>query len=337
MTEYPPINWIIISCIFIPVIAFVLSIIYSYEYRKVAARLQGRRGPYLIVPKEVRPLLGLSRVWQPVYDILKLLYKETIVPTTSNKLLFKTAPYLALASLIVTFFFVPIAGFSPFGQFEFSLIVILYLLIIIPLSITIGGSASSSPWGVYGAQREVELFLAFEVPLALGIFALAITANTLSISNILLFQIQNIPFLLLNPFAALVVFIALLGKFQVKPFDISEAEVEIVTGPATEYSGKLLGILEIVKLLLAFLIPTLFIDLFLGGGIIRTATNSNHPISIISFILESMVIIFIIAFIHVYSPRFRVDQAFKWFLKYPLVLGGISIIWAYAIRYLGLI
>ena len=115
MTEYLSINWIIASCIFIPVIAFILSIFYSYEYRKVVARLQGRRGPYLVVPKEIRSLLGLSRVWQPVYDILKLLYKETVVPKTSNKLIFKTAPYLALASLIATFYFVPIAGFSPFG------------------------------------------------------------------------------------------------------------------------------------------------------------------------------------------------------------------------------
>jgi NADH-quinone oxidoreductase subunit H len=247
------------------------------------------------------------------------------------------APYIALGSIIVTLFFLPIAGFSPFGQFEFSLIVILYLLLILPLALTIGASASSSPWGAYGAQREVELTLAYEIPQVLGIFALAITANTLSISNLIEFQLQNIPFIFLNPFAAFVVFIALMGKFQVKPFDISEADVEIVTGPLTEYSGKLLGILEIVKTFLAFLIPTLFIDLFLGGGIIGTLANPQYPFSIIVYIIEGLVVVLLIAVIHVYSPRFRIDQAFRWFLKYPLIIGVISIIWAYTLRYLGIV
>ncbi len=333
---YLPVSWIIASCILMPVIAFILSVFYSYEYRKVAARLQGRRGPYLIVPKEARALLGLSRVWQPLYDILKLLYKETLVPATAKKTLFKAAPYLALASLVATSLFVPIAGFSPFGEFDFSLIVILYLLLLIPLSFIVGGSASSSPWGVYGAQREVELTLAFEVPQTLGMFALAITANTLSVTHLIEFQNQTLPFIILNPFAALAVFAALVGKLQVKPFDISEAEVEIIAGPVTEYTGKLLGIVEIVKTLLAFLIPALFINLFLGGGIVRT-TYLNPPLSITLFLVETLIIVFLIALLHVYSPRFRVDQAFTWFLKYPVLLGVIAVLWAYVTRYLGLV
>jgi NADH-quinone oxidoreductase subunit H len=251
--------------------------------------------------------------------------------------LFTIAPYIALTSLIVTLFFIPIAGFSPFGHFEFSLIVILYLLLVIPLSITIGASASSSPWGAYGARREVELTLMYEIPQVLGIFALAITANTLSLANLIEFQHQTFPFIILNPFAAFVVFIALIGKFQVKPFDISEAEVEIVGGPLTEYSGKLLGILVIVKTFLTFLIPALFIDLFLGGGIIGSFSNPDYPLSIILYIVEGLVVVFFIAVIHVYSPRFRIDQAFHWFLKYPLVIGVVAIIWAYTLRILGIV
>jgi len=336
MANYSPISWAVVACILVPLVAFTLSIIYSYELRKIAARLQGRRGPYFIVPKEVQSILGISRIWQPLYDILKLLYKETIVPATSNKKLFTTAPYFALASLILTLYFVPIAGFSLFGQFEFSIVVISYLLLMIPLSLTVGGSASSSPWGAIGAQREAELTLAYEVPQILGIFALAITANTLSITNLIEFQNQRIPFIILNPFAALAVFIALMGKIQVKPFDISEAEVEIIAGSATEYSGRLLGILEILKTLLVFLIPTLFIDLFLGGAIVGSA-NLYNAFTVSLFIAESAVIVLVVAIIHVFSPRFRVDQAVKWFSKFPLVMGVIAIIWAYAIKLLGII
>jgi NADH-quinone oxidoreductase subunit H len=337
MASYSPISWTIVALILIPIAAFVLSIIYSYELRKIAARLQGRRGPYLIVPKQVRSVLGISRVWQPLYDILKLLYKETRVPTTANRSLFKTAPYIALASLIASLYFVPIAGFSPFGQFEFSIVVISYLILVIPLSLTVGGSSSSSPWGAIGAQREAELTLAYKVPQTLGIFALAITANTLSISNLIEFQNQTIPFILLNPFAAVTVFITFMGTLQIKPFDIPEAEVEIITGPATEYSGRLLGILEIMRTLLLFFVPTLFIDLFLGGAIIGTFTNPNYPFSMVLFILESVIIVLIAAIIQVFNPRYRVDQAFKWFSRFPLVLGVIAIIWAYAIRLLGIV
>ena len=336
MAEYYPISLILTGLVLVPVIAFVLSIIYAYELRKVSARLQARRGPYFIVPKEVRSVLGVSRLFQPLYDILKLLYKETIVPSTAIGSVFRTAPYVALASLIATLYFVPMGGFSLFGQFEFSIVAISYLLLMVPLALTVGGASSSSPWGAIGAQREAELTLAYEVPQILGIFALAIMANTLSISSLIDFQNQRIPFLILNPFAAVAVFIALIGKLQIKPFDISEAEVEIVAGPLTEYSGRLLGILEIMKTLLTFLVPALFIDLFLGGALVRT-TTLNYPASAALFILESLFIVVIAAVIHVYSPRFRVDQAFKWFSKFPLVLGLIAIVWAYAIKIFGVL
>ncbi len=337
MVGYYPISWTIIALVVVPIVAFALSVVFAYELRKIAARLQGRRGPYFIVPKEVRSVLGVSRLLQPMYDILKLLYKETKVPATSNKILFKSAPYIALASLVATLYFVPIAGFTVFGQFEFSIVAICYLLLMIPLAITVGGSSSSSPWGAIGAQREAELTLAYEVPQILGIFALAITANTLSISNIVQFQNQRIPFLILNPFAALAVFISLMGKLQIKPFDISEAEVEIIAGPSTEYSGRLLGILEIMKTLLTFLVPALFIDLFLGGAIIGTTASQNPAISTVLFILEGATIILVAAIIHVFSPRFRIDQAFRWFSTVPLALGIVAIVWAYAIKLLGVV
>jgi NADH-quinone oxidoreductase subunit H len=91
-----------------------------------------------------------------------------------------------------------------------------------------------------------------------------------------------------------------------------------------------------MKALLTFLVPALFIDLFLGGALVRT-TTLNYPASAALFILESLLIVVIAAVIHVYSPRFRVDQAFKWFSKFPLVLGLIAIVWAYAIKIFGVL
>jgi NADH-quinone oxidoreductase subunit H len=307
-------------------IAFFLGIIYSFFLRKVYARFQARRGPWLIVPKEVRNILGLTRIFQPLYDILKLLYKESLIPETANKKLFKSAPYIILGSIILSILFIPIVGFSPLGSFKFSLIVILYLLLIPPLLLVIGGSSSSSPWGAIGAKREVELTLIYEIIQAFAVFSVAIAANSLSILEIIEYQKNHIPFIALNPFAAIAFLLIIIGKLRIKPFDIPDAPVEVVAGPETEYSGKLLGILELGRTFFIFISITLFIDLFLGGGM--------HFIPSISFIIESLVILFLLALINAINPRYRLDQAFKWCLKYQIPIAIAAIVWTYILKYI---
>jgi len=316
-----------------PVIAFLLGVAYCYEVRKVFARLQSRKGPWFIVPSALRPMLGFSRMLQPLYDILKLLYKETLVPTSANKQLFKIAPYLALISLVIATWFIPFAGYSSFGAFEFSLVVILYLILAVPMTFVVGGAGSSSPWGVLGARREAELMLAYEVPLVIGIFAAAIMANSLSLAEIVNFQKQRLPFIFLNPFAAIAVFLAFVGKLHMKPFDIPEADVEIVAGPITEYSGKLLGIVEIVRTILIFVCAALFTNVFLQGGLVFSGSLS--PLfSVVLFIVQGSLITFFISLVHAMNPRYRIDQAFGWYARIPLATSLIALAWAYAIKFM---
>lgn len=358
MAVYPPIPIIIVSCIAIPLIAFVLGVLLYYEIRKLFARMQSRRGPLLLVPGPLRPLLGTSRIFQPLWDILKLLNKETTIPETANKTIFKAAPYLALVCLIITTLLIPIAGHSPFDQFEFSLVLILYLLIAVTLALVLGASGSSSPWASIGSRREVELMLAYEVPLIISIFSVALMTGlpesglegviptlpgSLSLAELVRFQnvhyIQilgfKIPalFLLLNPFAAIAALLAIAGKLHIKPFDIPEAEVELVAGPLTEYSGKLLGVWEIVKMFLIFVSTTLYIDLFLGGGIVTLLPPGLPSIiaSVIVFLIEAGIVVFVYTVLHTANPRYKIEQVFRWFLKYPLVLAILGLIWAYII------
>ena len=329
---------IVISCIVIPFIAFFLGIIFYYEIRKLFARMQARRGPWLLIPGPLRPLLGYSRLLQPLWDILKLLYKETIIPETANKKLFKTAPIFALGCLIVATLFLPIAGHSPFDQFEFSLVVVLYLLMVVPLALVTGGSGSSSPWGVIGSRREAELMLAYEVPLIISVFSVAIIADSLSLAKIVSFQ--NTPlrtFLLLNPFAALATFLSMVGTLHLKPFDIPEAEVELVAGPLTEYSGKLLGVWEMVKAFLIFISTALYVNLFLGGGMVRSLLPAGLPsiiASVIVFLVEAGIVVFVYTIVHVANPRYRIGQSFRWYMKIPLALAILGLIWAYVIKHL---
>jgi NADH-quinone oxidoreductase subunit H len=321
----------LVGIILLPLASFFLGVIYSYEIRKISARLQSRCGPWLLVPKPLRHALGTTRIFQPLFDILKLLYKESLVPHTAKTRLFRLAPYTGLICLVAAATLVPFAGYSPFASFELSLVAVLYLLLGVPFAFILGGAASSSPWGALGSQREAELMLACETPLAIGAFTTAVMANTLSIQKILSVQISWYPFLILNPFAAAAFLLAIVGKLHLKPFDMPEAEVEIVAGPTTEYSGSLLGIFEIGKVLLISVIVTLFIDLFLAGGFIL---GLEYPLRTLAFVIEGIVIISLIALIHTLNPRFRIDQALAWYVKGPTVLAAVGLAWAYVLRYL---
>jgi NADH-quinone oxidoreductase subunit H len=324
---------IVIGVISIPV-AFFLGVVYSYGLRKFTARIQSRRGPFFLVPPPLRPLLGISRVWQPFYDVAKLCYKETVIPEGARKALFKAAPYFAVICSIIAILFLPIAGFSALGEFDPSIIIVILVIIGVPLLVTVGGSASSSPWGVIGARREVEMMLAYEVPIVLSALAASITANYAhSFNGIIDFQKNHLPLLLLNPFAAVAMFLGLMGKLNLKPFDIADAEVEVVAGPYTEYSGKLLGILEIAKIFLIFIVSTLFINLFLGGGIIGDLTTPvSIVLSIIIYLVEAVFLVLVLSILHAANPRYRIDQGFKWYLRIPLILSIIAIIFAFATR-----
>ncbi|MFX0096240.1 MAG: complex I subunit 1 family protein [Candidatus Hodarchaeota archaeon] len=345
----------IAACIIIPIIAFLGGVLCWFVIRKLTARMQARLGPLLSVPKPLRPVVGSTRLLQPFWDILKLFYKETVVPATARKRLFVTMPYIALICIILATWFIPIAGVSPFDQFSFSLLVVMYLVLVIPLAFVVGGVASSSPWGVLGSSREVKLVLAYEIPFVLGVFSVALMAGfpaasggilpslpgTLSLAELVVFQTTHqlnffgvaLPawFIILNPFSAIAVFLSLIGKIGLKPMDISDADVEIVAGAYTEYSGRLLGIHEMVRTFLLFLSTTLFVDLFLGGGVVRISFFGIPALvwSIIIYAIMTTVVLLFLSIANTANPRYRIDQAFKWYLKLPLALAIIGLAWTY--------
>jgi len=320
----------IASSLFLPIVSFFLGIIYGYEIRKVSARLQSRRGPWLLVPKSLRGTLGVTRLFQPLYDIIKLLCKESLLPSTSTKGLFRSSPYIALICVIVAAAFTPVATYSHFASFELSLVVILYLLLGVPFAFILGGAASASPWGVIGSQREAELMLGYETPLVIAAFSIATMADSLSVQKIIDVQATRLPFLLLNPLAAVAFLVAIIGKLHLKPFDVPEAEVEIVAGPVTEYGGRLLAIIEIVKTFLIAICVGLFIALFLAGGLVP---GYEKLFSIPTFLLEGLLIVLVMTMIHTLNPRFRIDQALIWYVRVPTILAISGLVWAYAFRH----
>lgn len=299
-----------------PVIAFVVGILLAFSFRKINARIQSRRGPLIRVPAQWQDI-SRTRILQPLYDILKLFSKQTFIPEKAS-LLFVAGPVLALSCAVLATFFVPVAGITL--DYSFALVVLFYLLMGEILFIIMGGITSGSLFAVIGGVREIELMLTNEIPFILGTFALAISYNTLSIQEMMG------PNILINPFAAIAVFLSIIVKLHVKPFDISDAESEIVSGLTTEYSGKLLGVLEITKVFMIFVLAALFADLFLW-------IPSTGILAWVVFLVGIGCTCVMLAVVHSLFGRFRIDQATWWLMRVPLVISIIAIIVAVLQRY----
>jgi NADH-quinone oxidoreductase subunit H len=295
-----------------PLIAFAVGVLLSFKLRKIFARIQSRRGPLIWLPDRWHDI-NRSKVLQPLYDIEKLFSKQTIIPHTATPL-FILGPVLSLMCAILATFLVPIAG-SAF-DYSFSSVVLFYLLFFILLFIIAGGISSASLFAAIGGVREIELMLANEIPFIIGMFSLAITYNTLSIKSMMGFNI------LMNPFAALAIFIAILVKLHIKPFDISDAESEIVGGLTTEYSGKLLGILEVTRIITIFTLAALFADLFLW-------VPSTGIMAWLIFLLGLFVTGVTIGVVNALFARFRIDQAVRWLFIFSTALSLIALLWAF--------
>ncbi|MCX8176396.1 MAG: NADH-quinone oxidoreductase subunit H, partial [Candidatus Bathyarchaeota archaeon] len=147
--------------------------------------------------------------------------------------------------------------------------------------------------------------------------------GSLNFGEIVNYQLTHTWFLVLNPFAAAALFICLLAKLGLRPFDIPEAEQEIIAGPYTEYGGPLYGIFTLSNFVKWVVVGALFTSLFLGGG-----DNLPAPWCVLWFILKLTVVVFIMTVVHAASARFRIDQAFKWYLTCVLGLSLAGLVLA---------
>lgn len=266
----------------------VVGLVASWVDRKLTARVQWRKGP---------PFL------QPFYDIMKLLGKEVIVPEGSKGTGFLTAPLIGLAG--VTLVSTILWGANIWGRaFVGDLIVVIYLLTIPSLAIILGGAASGNPVSGLGASREMKLLLSYELPFLLavataiiklgGSLRLADYAGTLVVGSVS------------GAIAFIVTLLCAQAKLGLVPFDIPEAEQEIMGGPLIEYSGAPLAAFKLTKAMMLFALPVFLMTVFLGGF---------HPegIHILWGILKYLGILVVIVLLRNVNPRLRIDQAMRWF------------------------
>ena len=231
----------------------IIGLFASWIDRKLTARIQYRVGP---------PLL------QPLYDVLKLLGKETLIPVGASTLPFIVAPLIGLVSVMVVSTLLWVNNLNPQETFVGDLIVVIYLLLLPSISIVLGGFSSANPLASLGASRELKLILSYELPFILAILVAVIQADyAIRLGDILAIQDQNgiIAASWSGGLALLVAVICTQAKLALVPFDLPEAETEISHGVLIEYSGTLLAIYQLMKNMLLFALPFFLIVVYLGG------------------------------------------------------------------------
>ena len=277
--------------------------------RKVTARLQWRQGP---------------PIFQPFADILKLLGKEIMIPEGASKLVFLSAPLIGITAVTLVSTMLWILNINIYGSFVGDLIVIYYLLTLPALALIIGGSASRNPLSAMGVSREMKLILAYELPFIIAIATVIARTGSILLGSIIGYQSAH--GMLIGSASGIIAFAVSLLVVQAKlgfvPFDISEAEQEIMAGTLLEYSGAPLAVFRLTKAMLLFTLPVLLITLFLGG--IDTFSIAGA----LWFVLKYFVILTLIILIKNTNPRIRIDQAVRFFWGPVTVMAIIGFILA---------
>ena len=292
---------VLFSYIIFPGLIFtaVVGLFLTWIDRKVTARIHWRVGPPW---------------YQPYADFLKLLLKETIIPEGSSKVLFLLGPIMGIVAMSILAVMLFSMNFNPQNTFIGDLIVMIYLLAIPPLGLMIGGSASKNPLASVGVSREMTQYFAYELPFLIAIAGVILKAGgSIKFGEIILAQQASGPFLysISGVIAAIVILLSAQAKLGFVPFDIPEAEQEIMAGVYIEYSGVPLALYRVVRAMMLFLLPLFLISVLWGGFANWWA------------ILKFLLIVVLIVLIKNTNPRLRIDQSLRFFW---LGIGVLSII-----------
>ncbi len=283
--------------------AFIVGMFYMGFNRKITARVQNRVGP---------------PVWQNFIDVLKLWSKKSNI---THGVMQHIAPLWLISTSVTSLMFIPIVRDSHFFvnlTFSNDIILLLYLMVIGSLGMALGAGEAGNPNGAIGVTRGLTQMVGFEIPWVMALVALMLQYQTTSISGIMNAQAHSGTWLMFSsPFAFLAALLALPGMFRYSPFDIVGAPAELASGPVSEFGGKYLGMMMTSGSIFAFVKLTLYVDLFMGGAsnivwlLVKTFTLYLFPM------LWGLV-----------SPRFRTEQAVRFFWGWPVFFGILGLIQA---------
>jgi NADH-quinone oxidoreductase subunit H len=311
---------------------FWLALFYEWIDRKFYAKLQYRYGPLHTGPK------GFL---QPFADFVKLLAKEDIVPAAADRFLFTLSPIIVFALALFALFYVPIVPLVrdvAFGSFEGDILLVIFVLTMIALIKFLGGWGSVNRFSTVGSVRLAFQLLGYEIPLAIALLTAAMATGTLNISLIAQRVSSNaIIATALLPALAISV-ICFQAELERIPFDIPEAEQEIVAGWLTEFSGRRLALFRFATDVELVLAAALMAAVFLGGPYSPAIPYIPVQVSyFLWFLFKATVILLAMSNIRALFARLRIDQMVQLSWQYLAIVVLIEAIFIQALLSLGVI
>ncbi len=294
---------------------FVNALVMGYLERKIAARIQRRPGPMEVGP---------HGIYQLAVDGIKIIGKQLIIPKEADGLLYRIAPVLSFAPVVLPFIVIPFSKSLQARDFSLGLLFIVTIASINVLTIVIAGWGSNNKYSLFGAMRSVAQNISFEVPVLLSILCIALITGTYSMQGIVEAQ-DRVWFILIQPLAFIIYFIAGLAETNRNPFDLPEAESELTAGFHTEYSGFGFSLFMIGEYANMFLVCSIATVLFLGGwrGIPLPFFEYTGAIW---FLAKVYFLMLVMVWIRWTFPRVRFDQLLNFCWKYLIPFSLVNLL-----------
>lgn len=315
---------IIIAKVLVVYMALMTAIAYStYFERKVVARIQNRIGPNVTGP------FGLL---QPIADAIKMLLKEQIRPTMANKFFYVLAPIISFVTASMAIAVIPIGDWVSIGGQRIQLIIsdlnigILYVFAVTSLGIygiVLAGWSSNSKYSMLGGLRAMAQMISYEVSLGLGLVGVLLLSQTFSIGEIVRQQSGSVLnwYIFKQPVAFFVYFLSAMAETNRNPFDMPEAESELVAGYHTEYAGMSFGMFFLAEYANMITVSAIAASMFFGGW------NGPFLPPVIWFLIKVVAFMFVYVWVRGTLPRLRYDQLMKfgWLVLFPVGILNVMV------------
>jgi NADH-quinone oxidoreductase subunit H len=289
---------------------FSLVIFTIWLERKLYGRIQDRIGPNRVGP---------WGIFQTFPDMIKIFTKEYITPVGADKVAYNLAPILSVSAVLLTWAVIPFAKTMVGTDVNVGVLYLVAVGAIGALGIILAGWSSNNKYSLLGAFRAVAQMVSYEVPMVLALLVPVLLGRSMGVNSLV--NAQTVWFVFLSPIAAFIFFTSCMAETGRAPFDLLEAESELVAGYQTEYSGLKFGMFYVGEFLHAFTISALTATLFLGGW--QGPFAQQFPIlGVAWFFIKAFIVYFAVVLIRISMPRLRIDQMlnFNWKFLTPLAL-----------------
>ena len=280
---------------------------FSWMERKLIGKFQNRLGPNR---------WGPFGILQPIADVVKLLFKEDLTPGTADRIVFFLVPIGMVAPVILMMAVVPFAKNTALANLNVGVLYILAVTSVTSIAIFMAGWSSNNRFALFGAARGVAVLISYEVPVVISLLGVVMVAGSMSLADVI--TAQTLPFIIVQPLAFFVFVAGTTAELNRTPFDMAEAESELIAGYHTEYSGIKFAMIQAAE----------FGGVMAGSAVITTLFLSgwegplDHWLGWLWFLLKTIAVASIFIWVRATFPRLRIDQllAFAWKFLLPASL-----------------